>query len=218
MALVQDGELLGEAVLSQSGRRHARTLVAELQTLFVRAAKKPADCECVAVSIGPGSFTGLRVGAVCAKTLAYAVGAVAVGVDTLEAIAASLPADPGQVDVVMDAHRDELFVGRYVQERSPGSAGGRVWRRHEQIAIVPADEFIASYDPNVMVCGPAAAALRSRRDDLRIMETSGAPHAQQVALIGEREAAAGRVDDLWDLEPRYIRKSAAEEKADQAAR
>ena len=65
------------------------------------------------MSVGPGSFTGLRVGVVCAKTLAYATGARLAAVDTLEAIAANSPPDVETVHVITDAQRGDLFVGTY---------------------------------------------------------------------------------------------------------
>ena len=66
---------------------------------------KPGDVELVAVTIGPGSFTGLRVGLATAKTFAYAVGARMLGVDTLETIAAGVPGDVAAVSAVIDAQR-----------------------------------------------------------------------------------------------------------------
>src|SRR5687768_2419931 len=91
IALVDDRACLAERSLSQAGRRHARTLVFELKQLLAEREVAPGDLGAVAVSIGPGSFTGLRVGVVCAKTLAYAVSTKLVAVDTFLAIAAQSP-------------------------------------------------------------------------------------------------------------------------------
>jgi tRNA threonylcarbamoyladenosine biosynthesis protein TsaB len=209
VALVEGGQLLRETVLSQTGRRHARTLVAELKALFEAVNRKPDECGCAAVSVGPGSFTGLRVGVVCAKTFAYAVGCAVVGVDTLEAIAATAPAKACQVDVVMDAQRGELFVGRYARRAEPGA--GSIWSRDEEIAIVSAEAFLSERNRSIPITGPAAAFLGEIDRSLIIEDCL--PTAAQVAFIGEREAEAGRADDMWTLEPRYVRKSAAEEKA-----
>ena len=66
---------------------------------------RPDDVQLVAVSVGPGSFTGLRVGVTAAKVFAYAVGAEVLGVDTLEAIAAASPDDVAEVSAVIDAQR-----------------------------------------------------------------------------------------------------------------
>lgn len=89
IAIARDGNCLAERALSRTGRRHARTLVAELKALFDDTRLRPHDCNTVAVSIGPGSFTGLRVGVVCAKTFAYATRCTLVAVDTHLAVAAA---------------------------------------------------------------------------------------------------------------------------------
>ncbi|MFN5976898.1 MAG: tRNA (adenosine(37)-N6)-threonylcarbamoyltransferase complex dimerization subunit type 1 TsaB, partial [Planctomyces sp.] len=70
LALSADGQLLSERVLESEGRRHAQTLVSEVGLLLSGQGLTVGDLSAVAVSIGPGSFTGLRVGLVFAKTLA----------------------------------------------------------------------------------------------------------------------------------------------------
>jgi tRNA threonylcarbamoyladenosine biosynthesis protein TsaB len=74
-------------------QRSAQSLAPAILQLLCRVAWKPLDVELVAVTIGPGSFTGLRVGVTTAKTFAYAVGAAILGIDTLETIAAGMPAN-----------------------------------------------------------------------------------------------------------------------------
>src|SRR4051812_47674672 len=91
VALSRDGALIDVQTLEREGRRHAQTLVVTIKSMFERAGLRAADCNVVGVSIGPGSFTGLRVGVVCAKTFAYATGAQVVAIDTFEAIAAASP-------------------------------------------------------------------------------------------------------------------------------
>ena len=209
MALVEGGEMLAEINLSQTGRRHARTLVAELKRLFNDVGREPSHADVVAVSIGPGSFTGLRVGVVCAKTFAYATGAKAVAVDTLLSIAENTPADVNAVDVVVDAQRGEVFHARYRR----GSDAN--FRRESETVIVDAMAFLESRDASAPITGPGLARYQdhpSHSDFLSIEKWQ--PRASVVARIGERLADEGQTDDFWSLEPLYIRRSAAEEKAD----
>src|SRR5438552_3091101 len=86
IALCSDGERIEERTL-QLGRHHGQSLIPELRQLLEDHRRKPRDCDLIAVSIGPGSFTGLRVGVVCAKTLAYVTGSRVAAVDTFHAIA-----------------------------------------------------------------------------------------------------------------------------------
>jgi tRNA threonylcarbamoyladenosine biosynthesis protein TsaB len=208
VALVEAGEVLGETELSLTGRRHARTLVAELKSLFDRVGRPASACECVAVSIGPGSFTGLRVGVVCAKTFAYAIGCRIVAVDTLAAIASGAPPDVAAVNVLIDAMRGDVFHGRYIR-----SADG--WRRDGEIGLVAWRSLAAQPMVGTTLAGPALANIPGDQWPApRLPAECWSPQARQVALIGEREAAAGRIADLWTIEPLYIRKSAAEEQAE----
>lgn len=99
-ALVDDGEVLGERV------SRASTLLADVDALLRQAGARPADIGRLAVGIGPGSFTGIRIGLAAARGLGLALGIGAAGVSTLDALAAGAP---GAIPVI-DARRREVFV------------------------------------------------------------------------------------------------------------
>lgn len=205
VVLRRDGETIASAPPQQSGRRHAQTLVSEADELLRQANLTAKQLQAIAVSIGPGSFTGLRVGVVFAKTLAYVLGCPLIAVDTFRAIAAASPQDVNEVFVVSDAQRGELFVGHYVRD---DSAQGPV--RQGEITIESADAFCRRAG-EIAVCGPAAATLPP---SLRVLAPEfHQPRAEFIAAIGEQQALAGEQSDLWQLEPFYLRRSAAEEKA-----
>lgn len=208
IALVRDGVLLAEKQLAQSGRRHARTLVAELSAIFTECGMAPAECSAVAVSVGPGSFTGLRVGVVCAKTFVYATGCQLTAVDTFEAIAQGLPEDATEAAVIDLAQRGELFVGRYRRE-------GASWKLEGPISIEAADAWAANRPESLRVVGPGQTRLRGSlfAAEACFPVECDIPQARHVATIGARQIAAGQTVDCWSLEPFYLRRSAAEEKA-----
>lgn len=99
-ALVGDGELLGERV------SRASTLLSDVDALLRQAGAHPRDITGLAVGIGPGSFTGIRIGLAAARGLALALDVPAAGVSTLDALAAGAP---GAIPVI-DAKRHEVFV------------------------------------------------------------------------------------------------------------
>jgi tRNA threonylcarbamoyladenosine biosynthesis protein TsaB len=99
-ALVGDGELLGERV------SRASTLLADVDALVRQGGAHPRDITGLAVGIGPGSFTGIRIGLAAARGLALALDVPAAGVSTLDALAAGAP---GAIPVI-DAKRREVFV------------------------------------------------------------------------------------------------------------
>ena len=99
-ALVDDGEVLGERV------SRASTLLEDVDALLRQAGAHPPDLDALAVGIGPGSFTGIRIGLAAARGLALALDVPAAGVSTLDALLAGAPgATP-----VLDARRREVFV------------------------------------------------------------------------------------------------------------
>ena len=177
---------------------------------------QPADVQLVAVSIGPGSFTGLRVGVTAAKVFAYAVGAEALGVNTLEAIAANY-ADTQRdtVSVVIDAQRGEVVVQPFVR-RADGwfeSAGPE--------ELLDADAWLARISLSQRERGPSspapassACSIACRRASWHWTKTTGVPVRRSLADWRLDTMPRGARDDLWKLVPHYYRRSAAEEKWD----
>src|SRR5947209_13538378 len=103
-----------------SGRRHGRDLIPRLKALLDSAAIEPRDLGAIAVGLGPGSYTGLRVGVTAAKALAYATGAVLIGLNSLHAIGQNAPTDSARVSVIADAQRGDVYVADLVRP-SPGA-------------------------------------------------------------------------------------------------
>jgi tRNA threonylcarbamoyladenosine biosynthesis protein TsaB len=116
VAALADDKPLAELILDRT-QRSAQSLLPAINSLLGQIGWRPADVQLVAVSIGPGSFTGLRVGVTAAKVLAYAVGAEVLGVNTLETIAANCTdTDCNQVSVVIDAQRGQLVVQSFARQ------------------------------------------------------------------------------------------------------
>jgi tRNA threonylcarbamoyladenosine biosynthesis protein TsaB len=191
-------------------------LAPAIAQVLAEAGKRPADVGLVAVTVGPGSFTGLRVGVTTAKTFAYAAGCECLGVDTLEVIAAQVPLgkqSSGELHVVLDAQRKELFLARF---HSDGCALVRL----EENRIVPADQWLVGLAPGTTVTGPGINRLIDRlpASVVAAPELHRDPQAATVGQLAWREYQAGRRDDLWKLTPKYLRVSAAEEKVGPACR
>lgn len=116
------------------GRGHAEVLMAVIGDVFAAAGTTPRDLSRVVVTIGPGSFTGIRVGLAAARGIGVAAGIPVIGVTTLEAIAdEALAQAPGPVLVAIDARRGEVYAGLYdaasagstaLAERTPPAAMG----------------------------------------------------------------------------------------------
>lgn len=208
VALLREGACLEQRGLQQAGRRHAQTLVAEIDELLRTHGAAPQDVSLVAVSIGPGSFTGLRVGVVCAKTFAWATEAALVAVDTFACIAENAPGDVEQLSVIGDAQRGDLYLGEYTRD------GSGAFARAGPIRIIPAEDWCRSRSAADVVTGPGVEPYSDLLEGrCRLLPAEfREPRAATVARLGERMLAANDMADPFALEPFYLRKSAAEEK------
>ena len=210
-----DCEPVRDKVLSQrqlpTDQRSAAALAQLTAEVLAEAGRRAEDVHLIAVTVGPGSFTGLRVGVTMAKTFAYAVGCECLGVDTLDVIAwqAAQHTQPsGELHAVLDAQRKELYVARFHWDADGPARTG-------ENQIIAAEDWLSSLPAGTTVTGPGIDRLVDR---LPAGVTAAPPHVRQpqavtVARLAWREYQRGRRDDLWKLAPRYLRASAAEEKA-----
>ncbi len=215
IALFDGDRLMGSSELP-GDRRTTRSLIPAIRDALAELAWEPADIRLVAVSQGPGSFTGLRVGIMVAKTFAYAIGGDVLGIDTLEVIARQAgedpaacrsPEPPAAMWTVMDAQRRQLFCAKFV----PAGDG---WRVSLPTQVYSIDDWLQQLEAGQLVAGPPLTKLASRLPaDVRVVDPSRfAPQATTVGRLAVAGYRAGRRDDLWGLRPQYHRLSAAEEK------
>jgi len=216
IALCRGEECLSEALLEQAPRRHAQTLVSQIGTLLRDAGRKVRDLGAVAVSVGPGSFTGLRVGVVCAKTLAYTTGCQLAAVDTLRAIAAnchssSSPESIDRVSVIADALRGDVYAATY--RLCEGQ-----WSTEQPPAIVAAESWLAERRPGEAITGPGLAVYGQfvPAGCRQLPVETWAPRARIVARLGLEQLERGEAADCATLVPFYLRRSAAEERKSKA--
>jgi tRNA threonylcarbamoyladenosine biosynthesis protein TsaB len=194
VALLEDGR----AVFSlhhEKQNAHAETLLPLVERVLAQTGSVRSSLDRLAVGVGPGSFTGLRVGIALAQGMALGLDRPLVGIGSLRAIASGAPADDRRVRVVsLDARRDELFVAAYGADGSellaPCAVGRSVAAAHvaKVLGGVPA-----------LGLGELAGALGElvvplAREDLDL------PHASWVAVLG---ADADPVTAL--AEPNYVR-------------
>ena len=212
VAALDCGRLIEQIPLDPR-QRTAQSLTPGMVRCLAAAGWHPRDLDLVAVTEGPGSFTGLRLGVTAAKTLAYAAGCEVMGVNTLAAIAAQAPDDVRDVYAVLNAQRQQLFSARFRRN----DAGSR--DAIEPTRIIDNDRWLAKLAPGDTVTGPGLEAGRlgdRLPEGIRLVEKRlWTPEAATVGRLAYHQYTAGRRDDLWKMTPRYYRKSAAEEKWDQ---
>lgn len=199
VAVISDEKFLAE-IICESSAGHSETLMPHIEKVLEISGAEKIDA--VAVSIGPGSFTGLRIGLAAAKALAYAWKIKIVGVETLAAMSYHFP--NSAVLPMIDAQKNRA----YVQKFSNCTA-------QTEIEIKPIDEIINSagiFEEEIFLCGdvlhkikvPLPENVKLAPINLRM------PRAVNVAMLGKNLIDAGKFDNVMNLEPLYIRRSEAE--------
>jgi tRNA threonylcarbamoyladenosine biosynthesis protein TsaB len=212
VAAAADGRTL-DSICLPLDKNTTTSLAPAIDSLLRRVGWKPPEVGLVAVAVGPGSFTGLRIAVTAAKTFAYAVGAKILGISTLEAIAQAAPDNVDRVHVVLDAQRGDLYTG-FCQRRPDGAMA---------LLAAPtlrkASDWLDGLRPDDCVTGPALAKLAALlpRGVVALSPERWVPTAAAVGEIAWRDWQAGRRDDHLKLVPLYLRKSAAEEKAERTS-
>jgi tRNA threonylcarbamoyladenosine biosynthesis protein TsaB len=203
-----DGSSLVRQIALSGDQRTAQALAPALQQLLKQADWSPQSIELVAVAVGPGSFTGLRIGVTTAKTFAYAVGAEVIGVNTLQALAAQAPASAAPLWTILDAQRQELFAAKFLIDDA-----GQL-RAECETSIIAQDAWLAGLRPGDRVTGTALGRLAARLPaGIEVMpQEFWQPMAEAVGQVAWTAYQTGQRDDLWQLTPNYYRASAAEEK------
>jgi tRNA threonylcarbamoyladenosine biosynthesis protein TsaB len=197
-------------VLAEGVHREARSHTASLPGLVERVIAEAGltidDVEGIAVSIGPGSFTGLRVGLALAKGIAFAGGLLLAPVSTLEALAWVAAAESGEtVCAALDARKREVYAALF----AAGREGPH--RLTEDLALAP-DDLAARLVPPCVVVGDAVEAygeILGARATLRPFATHH-PRGGVVARLGWRRLASGQGTNPGGLEPVYVRAPDAE--------
>lgn len=204
-----DGDRLRAEYLLDVSATHSERLMPAIDRVLADAGWRAADLQGLAVAVGPGSFTGLRIGLSAAKGLAFALGIPIAAVPTLDAMAAALPFAALPVCPVLDARKGEVYCALY---RWSGNAMHREW---EYLALPPAT-LAARFTEPVILLGDGAHAVASP------YVRPAPPHRRvpspaAVGVLGLARLAAGEVVAAADLTPIYLRPSEAELKRRAAA-
>ena len=216
VALMENERLLAEASYSAQGSRGGLLLPA-VDDVLRKTGMAVQELDAVAVSVGPGSFTGLRVGVATAKGLARGSGARLIGVSTLEALAVGYEGPDGTICALLDAFRGEVYVGVFTRR------GGRTERVAPDAVLAPdaVAGALAHVEAPVYVVGEGAARYREQlaaslgeRAILTAEGLQAVPSAVLVARLGMAQWAGGRCHD-GAVVPVYLRRVEAEVKWEQ---
>lgn len=211
VALVNPTTLLAELTI-QIRKTHSEQLMPHIAQLLEFAGIKPNELEAIAVSIGPGSFTGLRIGLATAKAIAYAQDKPLVGVPTLDALAYSCTVPGVMVMPLLDAQKDNVYYALYRWQ-------GNMLETIEPAAVGNIDETLArlgaATSVPVLTLGEAAVQyadkIKTYPGLIAAPPHLTIPRAANVGMLAVQMLSQGIHHNVMDLEPVYIRRSEAEE-------
>lgn len=215
-ATVQIGCAIGghEGVLasahSAKGKRHAENLTPQVEFLCRQAQVELSEIGLVAVDVGPGLFTGLRVGISTAKAIAFALRVPMIGVSSLDLLAFPMRFSPRLIVAAIDARRGELFYAFYRQ------VPGGVQRVTEHTVGSPDDlasELLASGEEALLV-GDGAHRYREDFEGLARVEMvdpgSSFPSASSLVQLAHAQALREQYHQIDEIAPIYLRRPDAE--------
>ncbi|HHW22714.1 MAG TPA: tRNA (adenosine(37)-N6)-threonylcarbamoyltransferase complex dimerization subunit type 1 TsaB [Clostridiaceae bacterium] len=210
-AVVEDRKVVAE-LSTQYGKTHSQKIMPMLKTILSALDRSFSDVDLFAASTGPGSFTGLRIGVVTIKGLAYSLKKPVCGIPTLDSLAYTMPDFKGVISPMIDARNRQVFTAFY----------RKIGNKFEKITPdlgIHIDEWInysAGFDEDVLILGDAVSLHYDMLKDklgnrlLCAGQSMAYQRASATALLAEEAYYKNKAVSAFELEPIYLRKSQAE--------
>jgi tRNA threonylcarbamoyladenosine biosynthesis protein TsaB len=211
VAIALGNRILAETIFS-GPMRHSAELFPAIRSLLDRFSRKPPEIEHIYISVGPGSFTGLRIAVTLAKAMHLANAVKIVAVDTLDVIAANAAdytdeknTELDKIATILDAKRGQFFIAVY-QLTSDGSR-----KKTLPDSLMTAQQFLdkfAAADQHVWLLGDGLVYYKDKfkANGVRFLdEKYWSPRAAKVHLLGYEMSLTGQFADPLKLQPAYLR-------------
>jgi tRNA threonylcarbamoyladenosine biosynthesis protein TsaB len=209
VAVLEDDTVLAEVVVT-STQTHAKRLMSAVDVCLEMIGMTIADCDGFAVTTGPGSFTGLRIGISTVKGLGFATRKPVTGVSTLDALAHQFPSFPHLICPVLDARKGQIYTALYE------CASYMKWNGVVEGFAAEPREWLKQIQRLCLFVGDGATVYGELiRETLGSLAHFAPPYlnrvrASVVAYIGMKQILNGQITDVACLVPHYMRKSDAE--------
>lgn len=211
VAVMDDEKLICEYTLNHK-KTHSQKLMPMIQEVLKSCELEAASIDLFAVAVGPGSFTGLRIGVATAKALAHSLDKPIVGVSTLDALAYGIPFFNGVICPILDAKRDQVYTGVYKWEND-------IPKPITEYLAISIDELmqkLQSINEKVIFVGDGVYQFKQIiLNKLGNLADFAPKHsimqrASMVAELALKKFYSGNTDNYMTLTPYYLRKSQAE--------
>ncbi len=207
VALCQDNRIIIAGNLGVPSL-HDKYLVATIKSMLHSVGWTPRDIDLIAVDVGPGSYTGIRVGVTCAKTLAYSLNKPVIDVPAFDVMAESYPMNSTPICPIMDARRGYVYACIYQLENTQR-------KRVSDFLVIQPERLISLLPRPVILFGDGVLPYKEQfqqKDIFIDTENQSVQKVEYVALLGESAYKAGRRCEVEKLLPLYLRRTEAEEK------
>lgn len=208
VAIITEDRLIAEYTL-HTKTTHAERLLTMVEYALQSASLSIRDVDGIAVALGPGSFTGLRIGVTTAKSIAYSTQKPIMAVPSLDALASQYLFSELLICPILDARKKEVYTAFY------RNTGAQVRRLSEYSVIAP-ENFLQEITEPVLFLGDGVPPYRKQLEESlgeHALFADAAhlfPRASLIAKLGCDRFMAGEHDECFALTPLYIRKSDAE--------
>lgn len=198
VAIAKNGETLLCREIAEEGYSHAEKLHGFIESVLKETKINVHDLNAVAVSQGPGSYTGLRIGVSAAKGLCYALQIPLIAVDTLHTLASKAKVSDGKIIAMLDARRMEVYSEVFSTDLKP--------ERAIQAEIIT-EESYADYDGILYFVGDCAEKCKAvlTKENFIFLEDIKYPSANEMSKISYEKFQIGDTVDVAYFEPYYLK-------------
>lgn len=214
-AVVEDKKVVAE-LSTQHGKTHSQKILPMLKAVLTLLGKSFKDVDLFAAAIGPGSFTGLRIGVVTIKGLAYSLKKPVCGIPTLDSLAFSIPDFKGIISPMLDARNSQVFTAFYRKNNNELDKLTPDLGIHIEEWI----SYAGKYNEDIMILGDGVPLHSDRLFNelgniiMNADQSMAYPRASATALLAEEAYHNNKAVSAFELEPLYLRKSQAERMKD----
>ena len=199
VSLSKDGEILVLKEDNSAGYSHAETLHVYINDVFNDAKLNRKDVDAIAVSKGPGSYTGLRIGVSSAKGLSYALNKPLISVDTLESLAHQVKIDDGHIVPMLDARRMEVYSAIYNHKH-------QLYREIKAEVLTENSYNKLLENGKVYFIGNGVEKTKNLINHPNAYYIEGKlPSANEMALLSDIKYKKSDIEDVAYFEPYYLK-------------
>lgn len=211
VAVLEDDKLICEYTINTK-KTHSQKLMPMIENMLNLSDISIKDIEAIAICVGPGSFTGLRIGMATAKAMSHVNNIPIVGVNSLEVLATNMDLCNRKICSILDAQRNQVYTGKYIIENGE-------LKELEEISINPIDDLLKELEEsldNWVILGEATYKYKDKIESISNIEIPSSANnitkASSLCNIARKKIIENKdIHNCYDINPMYIRKSQAEE-------